>query len=223
MRTPLLILLILFACASNGSSQIIRHYGGVIGVTNSTWEWKVGGTRLDQIESRLGANVGVFVEWLEVPTFSLLSEVRFVQKGVKDRIPITSQQFPEGTGEFMKGNIRTDYLSFGLFPKVRLETGIVEIYAMAGIRVDMASSNKLHVEGPVANRANVEQFYNSVLDKFRKTELGGLVGLGARFGGLIPIPLGLEFRYSPSFQESFSEPFSTIRSTSFEFIVTLSM
>ncbi|MBU1297596.1 MAG: PorT family protein [Bacteroidetes bacterium] len=217
----LFALIVLFGVSSSGTSQPIKRYGAKIGVSIATWNWKTDGSAVQGIDPRLGIDFGAFVEWFDIPALSLISELHFVQKGMKQDIPITTVQYPYGTGEFIKHNIRLDYLSFAVLPKLRLETDIVEVYAVVGVRIDVSLSNAVAVEGREPLRSYSAQAYQSLVDRFKSTQLGGTVGIGAHFHSLLPLPTGIEFRYSPNFQCAYAKYLWNIKNTSFELLLTI--
>ncbi|MDP2209280.1 MAG: outer membrane beta-barrel protein [Bacteroidota bacterium] len=221
MNRSVLIIFFLFSVVSIGMSQPIKRYGAKIGVSSATWVWKTDGSTVCGIDNRLGLDLGASVEWFNTPTFSVLTELHFVQKGMKHNIPITTIQYPEGTGEFIKHNIRLDYLSFAVLPKLRLETEIFEFYVIAGVRLDMSLSNSVAVEGREPLRTYSAQGYQSLIDKFKSPQLGGTVGFGAQFDSLLLLPAGIEFRYSPNFQSAYDQYVWNIKNTSFEFLLTI--
>jgi len=219
-RTPFLLLLVL-ATSTIVSSQPIKRYGAKIGVTSATWNWKTDGSTVRGIDNRLGLAIGVSVEWFHTSIFSLLTELHFVQKGMKENIPITTEQYPEGTGEFVKHNVRLDYLSFEVLPKFRFDADIAELYTIAGFRLDMSLSNSVTVEGREPLRTQSAQFYQSLVDRFKSPQFGGTIGVGVQSDSLFPLPMGMEFRYSPDFQSAYSESIWNIKNTSFEFLLTI--
>jgi len=223
MNRWILTSFLLFAVFSVGASQSIKRCGAKVGATSSTWDWQTGGSTNQGVDARLGIDVGAYVEWFNVPAFSLISELHFVQKGMKEDIPITTQQYPNGTGEFVKHSIRLDYLSFGILPKVRFETGVAEVYGIAGLRVDISLSNNVAVEGREPLRTQSAQSFQYLVDRFKNPEVGGTVGIGVQSDSLLPLPVGIEVRYSPNFQNGYSTSIWTIRNTSFEFLLIVSM
>jgi len=146
----------------------------------------------------------------------------FRPKRMKEDIPITTQQYPNGTGEFVKHSIRLDYLSFGILPKVRFETGVAEVYGIAGLRVDISLSNNVAVEGREPLRTQSPNHFNT-RRQVQESRSRRNVGIGVQSDSLLPLPVGIEVRYSPNFQNGYSTSIWTIRNTSFEFLLIVSM
>jgi hypothetical protein len=218
MKWSVAIFLLLVGVLSVAASQPLGRYGVKAGLTSATWNWKMAGSDVSDLERRTGVDAGIFAEWFRMPAFSLLSELHFVQKGMKNAIPVTSAESPEGTGEYVRNNVRLDLLSIAVLPKLRMETGFGEVYALAGLRLDISLSQKATVEGPGPERFYLQSF-QFLVDKFRKTQMGGTVGIGAGFD--LPLTMGIEVRYSPGLQSAYAQGVSDIKNTSFEFLLTI--
>ncbi len=87
----------------------------------------------------------------------------------------------------------------------------------------MSLSNSVAVEGREPLRTYSAQGYQSLIDKFKSPQLGGTVGFGAQFDSLLPLPTGIEFRYSPNFQSAYDQYVWNIKNTSFEFLLTITI
>lgn len=184
-------------------------------------QWRNGDIINHQIRSRLGINAGGFLEWFDTPLFSLLSEIAYVQKGMKEDIPITTEQYPDGTGEFINYDCGTNYLSFSLLPKVRYEVKELELHAVAGLRIDYSLSNFVRVDGREPISTYSKQHYQLLFDRFKKTQFGGTFGCGMQLKSLLPFSTGVEIRYSPNWQNSYSNAYMKIKNNSFEFLLTI--
>ncbi len=212
------LIVFLFSIAD---SQPIRQYGIKAGFSLATMKWVTAGITDNQIRNRLGFDVGGFIEWFEDPLFSFISELDYVQKGMREDIPVTTEQYPDGTGEFFKYDCRIDLLSFSLLPKARIEMGGVELYAIAGVRLDYSLSNSVSVEGEEPFSKYTEQAFQSFFDHFKRTQFGGTFGAGVQLKSILPFPAGIEIRYSPNWQNTYSDRYWNIRSRSFEFLLTV--
>ena len=132
------ILLLLPLILSAASAQSIRFFGIKAGLSSATWVWHIDDDRVGNIDRRTGIDAGVFLESPGGSLFSFCIEAHYIQKGMRQEIPYTSVQFPNGDGEAMTIDMRQDHLSILVLPKIRMETDAVEIYALAGPRVDVA-------------------------------------------------------------------------------------
>jgi hypothetical protein len=222
MKRSLLLIVLLGVAVSAGLSQPIRRYGAKLGASSATWNWEVGGSTVRGIDSRIGIDIGAYLEWLNTPVISVVSELSFVQKGMKEDIPVTTEQFPDGTGEFFRHNVRLDNISFAILPKGRLEIGALEVYGIAGARMDVSLSNSVVVVGREPMRTQFEQAYQYLVDRFKSYQLGGTFGIGAQLNGWLPFSTGLEFRYSPNFHHAYSTGYSSVTNRSFELMLTIS-
>lgn len=202
-----LALLLLVPAASPG--QIVRAFGVKGGpvLASQTWDYAAPASDLDT-ESRWGIDAGVFVEWLSMPVLSVSSEVHYVQKGMNMRLLLTSEQYPEGWGEYWTRSPRVDYLSALVLAKARLLDESVVPYFLAGPRLDFLLQTK--GEG-----------FEMVLDRFRDTEVGVTVGAGVEVKSFDGVALGLEFRYSPSLGDGYSSPLMSVRNSSMEFLLVV--
>lgn len=205
MKSTVIILLTLLIQATS-HSQAIRNIGVKLGGVAANQSWTYSSIPSLPTERRWGIDVGVFIEWFNMPVFSLSSELHFIQKGMKLTLPITSEQNPEGTGRFVTRSPRVDYLSLPLLAKARLNDGVFSPYVVAGPRVDFLLQTK------------AEEF-QAVLDKFETVEFGATVGAGMDIRAFEKMNLGFEFRFSPSLKDGYSTQFLSVRNTSMEFLI----
>ncbi len=200
------VIAFLLIIQSAGSAQIIRTIGvkgGAVSATQS-WDYASPFTGFDT-ERRWGIDIGVFVEWLNLPVFSLSSEVHYIQKGMKLSLPITTEQNPDGTGEYWTRSPRVDYLSVPVLAKVRFLDAQLSPYIVAGPRVDFLLQTK-------------GDGFEVVLDKFEKVDFGTTVGVGIEIKSFELVQLGIEFRFSPSFNDGYSSTYTKVRNSSMEFL-----
>jgi len=205
MKSTFVIVFILFI-QSIGSAQLIRTFGvkGGAVTASQTWDYVSPFTDLNT-ERRWGLDIGLFVEWLNMPVFSFSSEVHYIQKGMKISFPVTTEQNPDGTGENMTRSPRIDYVSVPVLAKARLMDTQLSPYIVAGPRVDFL----LHTEG---------EGFQVILDKFEKIDFGATVGVGVEVKSFEPVQLGIEFRFSPSFKDGYSSAFTKVRNSSMELL-----
>ena len=204
---PLAAALCVLCAVAQG--QIVRSFGIKAGTAaaNQNWDYAFSSGSLDT-KIRWGLDVGAFVEWLNMPTFSLLSEVHYIQKGFTTEIPVTTEQSPEGNGSRMSYSPVVHYFSIPILAKGRMEVGSATVYGFAGPRMDVL----LSAHGDV---------YDAVVREFRGTEFGASLGVGIESAELGPVVLGLEFRYSPTFQDSYSTTFLSVRNRSMELLLVI--
>jgi Outer membrane protein beta-barrel domain len=206
------VLILLMMSFSTSESQLIRGYGLKIGVasTNQNWDFAAQtGIAVTSTTAHQGLIVGAFIEWLDIPLLSVVTEVQYIRKGsnVMTNLHISTMELPDGNGQFLSYSTRINYLSVPLLAKFRQNGGLWSPYIVAGPRFDYCISSS-----GVFSTAD-----------FNKINIGGTFGIGAESASILPIQLGLEFRYSPDFQNSYSVQGITIKNRSMEFLLVLSM
>lgn len=157
--------------------------------------------------TRVGIHIGVFGEWLDLPMFSLLTEVAYVQRGMKnDVLDIDNDR----TIEF---DNRIDYISISVLPKYKISLVAASIYIACGPRIDY---KQRVADDTIWQEEGTDDYLQDV-------NIGGDIALGIdfnRFSG--------EFRYSRDFTPCFdneglegAEPVEVINS-SFGFLFGIS-
>jgi hypothetical protein len=191
------------------SSQTLNNYGIKLGVAASNPIWKVGSQSYEGAESRMGMNVGLFLNWGLTNNLSLLTEMHYIQKGLRFYQPVvnTSGGVVEAYVEATNPNV--NYISFPIFIKYDLITSEVTPYIIGGLRVDFMIS-KSEINNPRWLYSNVNNY-----------DIGGSMGLGVQTKSLLGIGTGLEIRYSPSFIKVDSSPMADITNRSFEINIVI--
>jgi hypothetical protein len=195
------------------------------------WGVKVGLTRANQtlkdyeftttFQSRVGLSIGGFAEWVSHPILSVSTEVCYNQKGHRLDMPITTTEFPDGTGEFIRESVRFDYLSLAILPKVRLPVGPVHLYVLFGPRVDIALNHSVNVEGREPIRTYFSTGWESQLKHYKDVQVGGDLAVGCVGDVGLPMNVGAEVRYSPDFTSSSELSYWSTRNSAWEFCLLL--
>ncbi|MCZ7604078.1 MAG: PorT family protein [Melioribacteraceae bacterium] len=194
---------------STSQAQIIRGFGLKVGTTISNQDWKysnssgLSGLSFDS-DSRVGINLGIFTEFLNVPFIGIVTEVNYIQKGMKKEVPVTTISQPDGTGEFVTWNTRVDYINISAYGKLRINAGLFTPYILVGPKIDF-EINKTNSLGPV----------NVVEDNFNKNRFGLKVGLGTEIN-LLSFKLLAEFLYDADFKELYENENLKVNSNSFD-------
>ncbi len=211
MKTKSVVALLLFTSFSTTEAQLLRAIGIKVGgvAANQTWDRASPFSDFDT-DTRWGVDAGAFVEWLNIPFVSVSTEVHFVQKVMKFSIQFTTEQQPDGTGEFIVLSPRLDYLSIPILAKLRLDFAGFSPYLLLGPRLDILLGSK--TDG-----------FGVVIDNFETSEFGGTIGVGFEITQLSDVRMGAEFRYSPSFQDGFSSHFTEVRNRSMEILLIIAM
>lgn len=165
----LIWILILSSIPLVSRGRTIRQAGAKLGGAFSTLA-NYNDNRLD-VDRVWGVDGGVFIEWLDMPTFSLVTEVHLLQKG--------ATFINKGTYESGGTSPRTDgYLSIPVMGKIRLGADAVIPYFLSGPRVD---------------------FLVTSTGKSKTVDIGVTLALGIEIPSTNDVVFGFEFRFSPSF------------------------
>jgi hypothetical protein len=176
------------------------------------------------LETRTGFDIGAFAEWFDHPWVRVSSEVHFVRKNTGfPEIPVTTVEYPDGNGEFAKISYTFDYVSVSVLPKLRTSFGTVEIYGLAGPRIDILVHRSVNVEGTEPIRSSVQRAFDSHPMHYKDVEIGGDFALGCQLSGLLLSGVGVEARFSPDFTTSYDIPGATFTNRSWEFLITVTL
>ena len=208
------VFLLLLLCAPyTCRSQMIRGWGVEGGA--------VGGYQFLSITSapsspvipravRWGFSAGAFVEFLNMPTLSLVLESAYSQEGRK----VTAEEVAEAsnlTAGLSPGPVgstpRLDYVHLAMLVKLRSgRIGFVP-YASIGPKFDF-------LVGKADDPAHV-------FDNFKKSDVGVIVAAGIEIvHRRLPL-VSLEGRWAPGFSRIYSAPTMTIRNQSVELLLLL--
>ena len=213
MSKFLIIVIILFVFSRVVRAQLISSYGIKIGMTEASQSWNYSGY-LSNIKvfnkSRSGLDFGIYTEWFNIPVISVLTEIHYIQKGCKDDISVRTSEFPLGTGETRTIIPRIDYISIPILSKVRYNIEFINIYAIAGPRLDVLIGKNSEAVG-------------AVFDDLKKTDFGETFGMGLELPIKTIYHIGLEFRYSLSSQNIFTNEWLKVKNKSLEFLLVLGL
>jgi len=178
-----------------------------LGIFNQDWEYStssgLSGLSFDS-DSRVGLNIGIFSEFLNLPSISIVAEANYIQKGMKEELPVTTVTQPDGTGEFFTWTTRVDYINISAFGKLRFNFGIFTPYVMIGPKIDF-EINKKDSFGQV----------NVVAENFNKNRFGFKVGIGTEIN-LLAFNLLAEFIYDMEYNELYKNDNLKVNSNSFD-------
>ena len=206
-----IIYLILFTLLiiSTSQAQLIRGYGLKAGVTSSSQDWDYTIDWLSDFdftpETRWGINVGVFSEFFNIPYFSLVTELNYIQKGMKEDVPVTTVTNPDGTGEYITWDTRVDYLNLSALGKLRIELSLFIPYILLGPKIDY----EINQENSLGMTNVVEENFNEVMYGFK-------IGIGSEVK-LSNINLLAEILYDYNFNDLYENENLTVTSDSFDF------
>ena len=203
------IFLIIFVCCLTTASygQCLNGSGIKIGfgLTNQSWKYNDPNIELEW-ENNSGILAKVFRDFNLLSFLNLEGEVGYAQKGIKDKIAITSPSHPEGTGEFMNINNRLNYLSASLMGKLKYNLKLFAPYLIAGPEYNYLLSKK------------IEPGYEVIYDGFKSSAVGFTIGLGSEVK-LLPINFLIEYRYSRDLTNNYESSNIEIKNYSHSFII----
>lgn len=206
MRSVVFMIIILTAGYLNeGKAQLLKEYGLKVALTSADQRYDVTLAPGIETKRRVGFNVGAFVEWFDVPFFSLITQVEYAQRGMGQNVILTGPSGPDPVGVRSLYS-RLDYLSVPVLAKLRLQTGPIVPYFVAGPRADIFLGYR-----------SDENAFNAVYDQFKKTSLGGSAGVGIQIESLLPFTVFAEARYNFDFADSYDTDLLKVRNNAFDF------
>ena len=155
--------------------------------------------------SRWGLNVGIFSEFFNLLYFSLVTELNYVQKGMKEDIPVTTTTNPDGTGEYITWDTRVDYINVSTLGKLRLNFSLINPYILVGPKIDL----EINQENSLGSADVVE-------DNFETTMYGAKLGCGVEIE-LSSFSILAEVIYDYNFNDLFKNENLTVTTSSVDF------
>jgi len=206
----ILVLIAVYCFVLSADAQPLRSYGIKAGAVLAGQHWRYssffpppGVTIADQM--RWGLDVGLFLEWLDNPTFTLITEFHYLQRGFREELPGSSAASPELMGTTVLSP-RLDYLSIPLLMKFRIDFPPFSPYVLAGPRYDILMNT---------NPDNFE----AVLDDIKGYDWGMTLGIGIVYDVSPEYDIGAEFQYDLSFQDIYNTEILTVRNHSMQFLL----
>lgn len=210
MKKFLIIIAVIFLYTST-QAQFVRGYGIKIGATMSSHDWDYS-SRIPGIDfnsdNRLGLNIGVYAELLNVPYISIVTELNYIQKGMEIDVPVTTSNNPDAIGN-VTWDTRLDYINLTALGKFRLNYLLLSPYIIAGPKVDFE-----------INKSFSELSARDVEDEYEKSRVGFKVGIGTEVK-LLTFNLLAEVVYDADFNELFENENLKINTNSFDIRVGL--
>jgi len=197
MKQKLLIIAFLLLQYKYGSAQFIDNYGFNLGLSYSTqfWSFKLLSMEMNK-DYKPGFAVFFSAEKKISKVFSIRPEIGYIQKGFKNNVEVhSSDGIPLGVD---KKNVIFHDLGLNVGLKITPFDFKIVPYALLGFRCDYMLAYKdilFEEEGS----GLIFNMYQSDIDCFNKTNLGGLIGIGFEINDLTYI----EFEYNPSITQSY--------------------
>lgn len=187
-RTMRIILVVLMTFTGVSQAQLIRAFGFKVGISFAKHDLEGFILPEEIIRRRTGVTGGLFVEWLNLPVLSLVTQIEYSRRGTG--IEITRTDSHGNPAGIFRINSRLDYLSLPVFVKLSESSTAISPYLMGGIRFDYLFDHS--------------QFLEDIYNQFRKGAVGGIVAIGIapKLSSFFQ-PL-FELRYDLDFTNSFS-------------------
>ncbi len=196
MKSPvigglIIILVFLLAIPQTGDAGIIKRKGVKAAVTSADQSYEL--TYLPGLETqrRFGFNVGGFLEWFDLPYFSVITQAEYSQRGMGQEFNVTGPDGPEIIGTTTLYS-RLDYFSIPILGKFRYETENFTPYLLAGPRID-------HLLGYDSDQGA----FNILYDAFDRTMIGGTFGIGIESEAIFSTDVLAEIRYNMDLSDSY--------------------
>ena len=206
------VVLTVFAVVSllfaNSQAQVLKGYGVKAGITSSTEALDYSnGFPVQPSKRRVGFNVAVYAEWLNIPFLSVITQLEYKQGGYLQEFSVPPS--PSTSASTILADNRVDYLSIPILAKFTFPAGDFHPYVLAGPRFDFQLGYHRTI---VFNDPSLAPPY----DHFKKSLLGGSFGLGTQVCHLTPVPLLVELRYNPDFSDSYQEGGLSVRNNAYD-------
>jgi len=200
----IIFLLILFSC-SISNSQVISSCGikGGMVFAKHTFDYSINYSFITQY--RPGIDIGIYTELFSQPILSGLAEIHYIQKGYKVKVAVTTEQNPEGNGQYITLTPRVDYLSVPVLLKVREEYKWINPYLYVGPHFDI----KL---------AHSDDYGASNFKELHTLDIGATFGAGIQFKLAKKLGILLEGRFNQPITSSVSNSFIKVKNYSFEIL-----
>jgi hypothetical protein len=199
MKKYLLTFILLVLITKYGKAQFIDKYGINIGASYSDqfWDYKLISIDNPNKDYKIGFLAFLSAEKKISKMFSIRSEIGYIQKGFKNNVEMTSS---DGTSAGVnKENVIFHDLAANIGLKITPFDLKFSPYMLIGLSADYMISYKdiIFEEQGSGLKFNM---YQSEIEKFKKLNLGGLIGIGFELNDLIY----LEIEYNPSITNSYS-------------------
>ena len=203
MNKPIVIatiaaILLLIAAPAGADAGIIRKSGAKLAFTSAGQDYELTFAPDNETERRFGVGAGAFIEWFDLPVFSLITQVEYLPRGMKQEFNVTGPDGPEILGTSTIEN-RLDYISIPVLAKARLDLGSFSPYVLSGFRFDY-----------LLGFESEDGVYDPLYSRFDRSILGCSVAAGVETGALLPVGLLAEIRYNFDLNDSYATDVLTV-------------
>jgi hypothetical protein len=191
-----LALLNSFLAVPPTSAQLVDRFGLKGGLLSANPSGNVGPLEL---ERRTGWSATLYAERDVLSFLALVGEAGYVQGGFVETM---EERESDGTVEqVVRANTRLDYLTIPVLAKLNVDVAAVQLYALAGPRLDVLIGREPGVFE--YESAPIDQRESEVVSAYRSPVLGATLGVGASTSEVLPGTLMVEARWAPDVTESF--------------------
>lgn len=189
MKSKMYLIYIILIFASSSFGQFITGYGMKFGMVLS--QQKFQGNQLSQVppstfndlDTRTGPIMGIFLEFYEKHLFNLYSEINYHQRGAERDFELVTVEQPEGTGKnYTLDILMHECIELNLAGKFTYRQEFINFYFLMGPTLNFLIKNK------------ITAFF--IPDEINKTTPGVLIGSGFELPKLISSNLIFEVRYN---------------------------
>lgn len=204
------VVLVMFN-TSVANSQLVRQFGLQAGAVLAEQQWRYTSAPTSTSTSGVpssrvwGLDAGAFLEFLNDPSISILTEVHYTQKGrtvtVMETVPANNQQGYIDLG-LQDIKDRFHYITLSLLTKLRFEAGGLTPFVALGPSCEYLAWHES----------------SAVRDRFNRSELAIAIAAG------IELPLGssqkllAEIRYSPSVTNAYETDIVSVKNRAVQFL-----
>lgn len=211
-RIQIIISILLIILVESNYTQIIKSYGLKLGASNSEQVWNSSiGLDYSYISSIWGYDFSGYVEFLDIPYVSIISEIHYIQKGRTITIngTIVDPNSPYGYRDIglQKTKQIFNYLSIPILAKFRYENSFIIPYLTIGPSFDFLISYP------------ESELYN----KFNKSELGIKVSAGINIPYKLLSILIMELGYNQSITNTYKNENVTIHNRGYSFSIGVTL
>ena len=218
-----LFLILLGILSQNIFGQIPNGFGVKSGFT-SAWQTEIiGGSKVNGIDNKSGFIFGFYAAWFKSSWYSFTTELNYSQKGMQTEIPFTTALQPDGTGEFIRSNLRLSYLSLSILPNIYIEIQNIKLYAFTGPRFDVEISKGNNVSGPEPSRTFFSEEVEKQLKNYKSFQFGLTIGVGIQVSKLLPFSFGVEARYNPDISKVYEVNNLYLKNNSMDLLLTIEL
>jgi hypothetical protein len=161
------------------SAQLISNYGIKVGVLSSK-PVEVKREELFQ-DSRVSGTFGLFAQFLNFRYCRFEFEAGYKQEGAENKVPVTTIENPDGSGDYVTFDHAYDFISLNLSFQPKLENEDICLYGIVAASLNIMTKNR----DMLSYGQNVDKYvpgYNYGLGFSPKNFLNGKIFVEMKYG-----------------------------------------